>query len=143
MNKFLILLVLFAAGCSDDSETDNGEAQNGKSDDVGLSQSEKEFNKGVDFAKKGDYQTAISCYTEAIRLNPKDADAYSIRGIAYQNLEKYDEAIRDYSDAIRLNPKYGNAYYNRGIAYQEKGDSDKAKADFDMAKKLGFKPNNP
>ena len=109
MNKFLILLVLFAAGCSDDSETDNGEAQNGKPDDVGLSQSEKEFNKGIDFANKGDHQTAISCFTEAIRLDPKNALAYSIRG----------------------------------IAYEEKGDSDKAKADFDMAKKLGFKPNNP
>jgi tetratricopeptide (TPR) repeat protein len=78
MNKFLILLVLFAVGCSDD---------------VGLSQSEKEYNKGIDFYEKNDYQTATSCFSEAIRLDPKDALAYGNRGLAYGHLGKRLESF--------------------------------------------------
>jgi tetratricopeptide (TPR) repeat protein len=38
---------------------------------------------------------------EAIRLNPKDADARYGKGLALKNQEKYDEAIKAYGEAIR------------------------------------------
>ena len=41
-----------------------------------------------------DYDEAIRDYTEAIRLDPKNAKAYRNRGLAYRRLGKYDEAIR-------------------------------------------------
>ena len=34
-----------------------------------------------------DYKGAISDYTEAIKINPKDGDAYFNRGLAKQSLE--------------------------------------------------------
>ena len=45
---------------------------------------------------------------EAIRLNPKDADAWYGKGLALKNQEKYDEAIKGYDEAIRLDHFYRN-----------------------------------
>ena len=42
-----------------------------------------EFKKGVEFAEQGDYDTAIACYTRAIRINPNLAVAHFNRGMAY------------------------------------------------------------
>ena len=72
---------------------------------------------GLGLRRKGDYDKAIADYTEAIRLNPKLAEAYYSRGFAYGKKGDYDKAIADYTEAIRLDPKYAEAYYNRGVAY--------------------------
>jgi len=44
--------------------------------------------------------------TEAIKKNPKDAEAYSDRGWAYIKKGDYDRAIQDYSEAIKIKPDY-------------------------------------
>ena len=41
-------------------------------------------NRGVAYAKLGDYRQAISDYDRAIEINPEYAEAYYNRGIAYQ-----------------------------------------------------------
>jgi tetratricopeptide (TPR) repeat protein len=94
------------------------------------------FEKGKSCLDKKHYDAAITAFTEAILLNPKDAVAYGNRGIAYRHKAKYDEAIADYTEAIRLNPKDAKAYNNRGLAYHALGMNgntgafDKAVADF-------------
>lgn len=67
--------------------------------------------------------TAISYYTEASRLNPALAPAYTNRGNTFLKLEEYEKAMADYDEAIRLNPAYAAAYYNRGLAYIAMGDT--------------------
>jgi tetratricopeptide (TPR) repeat protein len=37
------------------------------------------------------------------------ADAYFIRGLAYEDLRKHDRAIQDYNEAIKLKPDYAIA----------------------------------
>ena len=55
---------------------------------------------------KGDNDRAIADYTEAIRLDPKYANAYNNRGVSLQaDKGDYDRAIADYNEAIRLDPK--------------------------------------
>ena len=49
---------------------------------------------------------AIADYTEAIRLNPKDAAAHCDRGRAYADKGDLDKANADYTEAIRLDPDY-------------------------------------
>jgi Flp pilus assembly protein TadD len=49
----------------------------------------------------GDYDRAIADCTEALRLDPKDARAYSTRGDACYMQGDYDRAITDYTEAIR------------------------------------------
>ena len=68
--------------------------------------------------------------------DPKYAEAYYLRGVAYRNKGDLDRAIADYSEAIRLDPKLAAAYNNRGNAYKDKGDSDHAIADFSEAIRL-------
>jgi tetratricopeptide (TPR) repeat protein len=81
-------------------------------------------------------RTGPSRFNQAIRLDPKDADAYYGRGKVWEAKDDLDRAITDYSEAIRLNPKSGHAYVNRGGAWGAKGDLDRAIADFDQAIRL-------
>ena len=70
---------------------------------------------------KGDYDKAIADFTEAIRLDPKDAKAYCNRGVAYGKKREYDKAVADFtrrSVSTRSSPE---AYSNRGIAYLNDG----------------------
>src|SRR5215831_370604 len=62
-----------------------------------------------------DYDRAIAEYSEAIRLDPKNPNAFSNRGNAYGNKGDYDRALSDYNEAIRLDPQFAIAFNNRGI----------------------------
>ena len=44
---------------------------------------EEANERGFSHAEKGDHDKAIADFTEAIRLDPKDADAYYYRGFSY------------------------------------------------------------
>ena len=82
--------------------------------------------EGTPIPKKGDFDKAIDDNTEAIRLDPKDAEAYYNRSVDYWRKGDYDKAIADCTEAIRLNPKLAEAYFGRGCACGEKGDYDRA-----------------
>ena len=86
------------------------------------------------------FEKAIADYTEAIRLNPKYANAYCNRGATYRHKGELDKAIADYTEAIRLDPSRSEAYNNRGVAYEQMGEKAKAEEDFAKAKKLGHMP---
>jgi len=67
------------------------------------------FDAGDDFLNKREYDQAINQFTEAIKLNSGNPNAYFKRGIAYNgrgtaygNTEDYDNAIRDYYQATFL-----------------------------------------
>ena len=47
---------------------------------------------------------ALADLTEAIRLNPNDANAYNLRGVVYLEKRDTERAIADYTEAIRLDP---------------------------------------
>ena len=127
MSRFLCLVVCLAfVGCQRYEGTNNKAGY--------------ENEKGVGFLEKEEFESAISCFTEAIRLDPSLATVYRNRGLAYNELGKFDEAIRDYSEAIRLDPKNAVAYFERSICYRKKGDSEKARADLEKAKQLGYTP---
>ena len=82
---------------------------------------------------------AISDYTQAIAINPNDANAYYSRGISRRDLKDYQGAISDYSKAIEINPQYALAYSNRGISKGSNGDIKGACADWKEASSLGDK----
>lgn len=63
------------------------------------------------------YEEALTLYSEAIQLNPNEADFYLNRGLVYDYLERYQEAITDYTHAIHLDPQLSDSYNNRGRVY--------------------------
>ena len=63
-----------------------------------------------------DYIGAIKDYDQAIKLNPKFANAYLNRGYVKYKIKDYNGAIDDYNHAISLKPKNEKAYYARANA---------------------------
>src|SRR5881296_2109704 len=72
------------------------------------------------------YDQAIAYYSEAIRLNPDELEAYHNRGVAYDVQGNYERAIADFSAVIQLHPKHARAFSNRGNAFLYLGDYKKA-----------------
>ena len=76
-----------------------------------------------------DNDKKIELYTQCIDKDPKIAEAYNNRGIAYRKKGDNDQAIKDYDKAIELNPQYALAYNNRGYAYMTRGND----GDYELA----------
>ena len=123
------------------------------------------LDRGIMFASRGDYETSIKDFTEALRLNPNMTAAYILRGRAYvgsvslvtsiaanfgdvgtggiradvsaeQAARVHDLAIADFTAAIRLDPNSPSALWERGRAYLGNGSFDRAIADFNEVIRL-------
>ena len=91
------------------------------------------FERGLEKERKSDFRGAIADYSEAIRLNPKDANAYNNRGSAKLDLGDKQEAISDYNESILINPNFANPYNGRGNVKRALGDEQGAIADYNKA----------
>ena len=65
------------------------------------------YNRALAYENKEKYELAIADYSEAIRLNPNDADAYLYRGLDKQRTGDKDGAEADIAAAKQLNPNIG------------------------------------
>jgi Flp pilus assembly protein TadD len=86
-----------------------------------------------------DPNKAKEYWDKAIAANPKMAEAYNNRGLAFYNLKLHQQAINDFSQAIRIKPQYAEAYNNRGNAYYALDQYQKAEADFNQSLQLNPK----
>ena len=98
------------------------------------------YSNGYTWNQQRDFDKAIVYYTEAIRLDPRYADAYFARGYAWNEKKRFENAIADYSEAIRLDPHNANTYLNRGYVHSGNKDFDKAIADYTEA--IQLRPND-
>ncbi|CAN5694530.1 hypothetical protein BH24ACI2_BH24ACI2_10010 [soil metagenome] len=94
------------------------------------------YELGLAYGKKGQYDLAITEYNKAIELDPFYVSAYHSRGIAYNKKKEYDLAITDYNKAILLDANYARIYVNRGLAYNNKNQHDQAIVDYNKAIEL-------
>ena len=94
------------------------------------------FNFGIQAANDKDYKSAIDYFTEVIKLNHKNYQAYNNRGLAKYYLKDYGGAIEDYDKAIELNSNYSIAYNNRGLAKYDLKDYERAIEDYNKAIEL-------
>ena len=96
------------------------------------------IKQGVANIELEKYNQAIEDFSQAIGLDPNNAEYYYKRGITYGNLNQHQRAIEDFNEAIRLNPKYAEAYSNRGFVYMVKLENKKkACSDWKRACELG------
>ncbi len=89
--------------------------------------------RGVGYSRSGQDSKAISDYTKAIELNPKDVKAYYNRGGDYRDIGQSTKAIADFSKAIYLDPKFAEAYQARGAAHGLLRKKNEAKSDLQKA----------
>ena len=90
--------------------------------------------------QRGEYDSAIADYSEAIRINPNEANIYYNRGTANFYIAQYESAIDDFDEAIRINPNDERFYNNRGLAKRHLGQYESAVDDFDEA--IRINPND-
>ena len=80
------------------------------------------FQHGNLLMMLGQLDVAIEAYSDAINLNPHNANTHNNRGIAYAEKGKLDNAIKDYNTTIQLRPDYPNVNYSKRIVYTNKGN---------------------
>jgi tetratricopeptide (TPR) repeat protein len=100
---------------------------------------DKYISLGDECIVKEDYQGAISNYSQALQINPKNAQIYFKRAEIHDQLGNFRDAINDYSQAIYINPKDAYSYNNRGIIYEKFGYIDYATNDYEKALKINPK----
>jgi tetratricopeptide (TPR) repeat protein len=98
-------------------------------------------NRGSLYKDEKKYQEAIQSYSEAIKINVADDEAYMLRGNVYFEMNKFDLAFSDYKKAISINPNYVTAMDNLGALYGLRHQYDSAAIYFNKA--LAINPNYP
>lgn len=101
---------------------------------------ERHIQRATEHYAKGENEQAIKELNEAVRLDPRNALAFSCRGAVRFAKKEYDLAIKDLDEAIRLGPgKSSSGYYIRGAAWYMKKDYAKGVKDLDHAIRLNDK----
>jgi len=87
------------------------------------------INKGNDFYNVGNYDEAITYYEKAIKLDSKNAIAYSNCGLALYNLAEYkndkekedlfNRTFKNFKKVTELDPKDTSAFHNCGYVLYE------------------------
>jgi tetratricopeptide (TPR) repeat protein len=94
--------------------------------------------RAAEYVDLDKYDLAMKDCNEAIRLDPKLADAYDRRAFCYAMADQLDKALADYNTAIKLDPRSPMAYHNRAIALKKLGRM--AEAQKDMNKYMTLRP---
>lgn len=79
----------------------------------------------------GNMREAIEDLCEALKLDPTDTKALSLRAEFISESGKDDLSIKDFTEAIRQNPDDWTKYQQRGNAYLKLGKTKEAMDDFD------------
>jgi len=78
----------------------------------------------------GDFERAISLYSEAIAMDKNNHILYSNRSAAYIKMGQFNKAYHDAVKAKELNSEWPKAYYREGVALQCLGKHAEALAAF-------------
>ncbi|MDX1919167.1 MAG: tetratricopeptide repeat protein [Candidatus Caenarcaniphilales bacterium] len=103
------------------------------------SQSANILDEGHKHYDEGKYKESLEKYSQAVKEDPKNAEAYFYKGLAEEKTDDYKGALVDYDKAIELKPKEADYYNNRAVI---KGLTDNFKGavdDLDEAIKLNDK----
>jgi hypothetical protein len=94
------------------------------------------YRRGQVYASKGAYNLAINDFSDSLRLNSKDVEAYNNRCWARTVTGDLQAALRDCNEALRLRPSFVDALDSRGLLNLKSGQTKNAIADFDAALKI-------
>jgi tetratricopeptide (TPR) repeat protein len=91
---------------------------------------------GADRIARGEYAAAIEECTEALKFNPKSADAYCHRARAHRALGHFDQALADANAAVQLEPRHAWAHRTLGDICLAQGNVKAALTHCDQAIRL-------
>ncbi|XP_058778313.1 protein SGT1 homolog A-like [Vicia villosa] len=73
-------------------------------------------NKAKEAFFDDDFSLAVDLYSQAIELDPANANLFADRAQAHIKLNAFTEAVSDANKAIQLNPTLSKAYIRKGTA---------------------------
>ena len=72
------------------------------------------------------FDAAIACYEEILRLKPDHLGALIHLGLARLTQDRLDDALARFDEALAVDPDSGEAHYNRGLVLVQLGRLDEA-----------------
>lgn len=93
-------------------------------------------NLGLIYTKRGRYALAEKNLQEAVRLDPKLAEARANLGVIQFQLQRYDAARRSFDQAIELGYQTAEVYSNRAATREALDDRKGAREDLEHALKI-------
>ena len=82
------------------------------------------------------YQGIIQDYTQVIKINPANYEAYNNRGYPFACIGGHLEAVKDYARALMIDGNSVSTYLTRGISYHHFEEHQKAINDFNSVIKI-------
>ena len=95
---------------------------------------QEQLDLGQRYLQELNYTEAILAFTQAIEIDPRQAEAYAGRADAYMGLyesggeENLQLAQADYEEALRLDDQQVEVYLRLAALYTQQGDTEKALA---------------
>lgn len=100
----------------------------------------KKIELGQKYLTEMNYTEAVASFTEAIKLEPDNIQAYIGRAEAYMALGEYDKALEDYqfvsSKTEKLPYTRALSYIGQAEVYEKTDKPEKAISDYELAKAL-------
>ena len=98
------------------------------------------FEKAGEYFNNSAWNNAITAYSEVIKRESSNLNAYWWRGLAYSQLGNYDAAIADFDIVVKGSPDFSSVYMQRGFSYGGKRMYHKAIADYRTGLEKGYDP---
>jgi len=81
-----------------------------------MDNAEKLIQNGLDALGKNMNEKALSLFSQAIKLEPKNSMAWNNKGVALRKLDKADEALNCYNKALSISPDSSQILVNKARA---------------------------
>jgi len=88
---------------------------------------QEQYDLGMKYLLEENYEEAILAFSEAIKIDPKQAHAFVGRGDAYVGKLDMLSAEKDYLEALQLDKEFQEIYEKLADLYFKNGDNKKAK----------------
>lgn len=109
----------------------------------GASKANEKIELGQKYLTELNYTEAVAAFTEVIKIDPSNIEAYTGRAEAYKGLKQYEEAKADYTTVIEkaddMPYTQAQAYAGRAEVYDLTDDTTAAESDYSAA--LGLLEN--
>jgi tetratricopeptide (TPR) repeat protein len=94
---------------------------------LGTSEANQHVHRGTQALDRKEYACAISHFDRAIEIDPRFAEAYNQRGLAYYLTEEFGDSIRDCKRTVELMPCHFGAWAGMGHCFAQQGELGEAK----------------
>lgn len=93
-----------------------------------VSKTHASYTKARSYLADNNYQKALDALAITIKDEPKNADAWNLKGFSHRKLGQYDASMTAYQTALKLNPKHTGALEYMGELYLTLGNLPEAEA---------------